>query len=116
MLLQDTFASLFGNVQKRSVAQVPIDESLLLIGTVGCLRVDLRIDMAIHHEDVFPAVMIDIKKTGSPTQKPRVDAETAWISDIIESAVTCIAVERGSVVSKVGFYDVKEPVIVIVCC
>ena len=98
-----------GYIQKFSVAEIPVQQALLPV-TLVRLAVHFRIDMPVHHENVFPAVVIEIKKACSPAQRPGIHAETSLKTGIRERPVSVVAIERRGVVGEVCLDKIDEAI------
>ena len=92
MWLSHSRSSGRGNICKAPVAEVSIDSLSLLECYVQPLTVDSGEDMAVRHEDIRPAVVVEIKKAYSPSQVLRIDAQPGLKDSVIESAVAVIMV------------------------
>ena len=71
--------------------------------------------MTVGDEDVFPSVVIEIEEFRAEPQEGNADGTNSrGPSHVGELAVVVIVVEIVSIVRKIGFDDVRPPVIVIV--
>src|SRR5690242_3944272 len=110
----DAWAGAGGDVGEGAVAIVVIKDARLLKSAAEMLAVDFGIDVSIDEEQVGPAIVIEIEKHGAPSEIFGVEAESHWESDIIESAIAVIPIERGGVVRKICFEDVELAVAVVI--
>src|SRR6266571_1087048 len=76
--------------------------------------VDLRIDVAVHLEDVNPPVVVEVDKAAAPAKKAGVDSDTPPKCGLFKSAFARVLVEVGGVAGKVGFEYIEPAVPVIV--
>ena len=63
----DAGASIVGEVEEPSVALVPAEELRFAKCIVETFAVELGIDMAVRHEDVGPAVVVDVEEERAPS-------------------------------------------------
>ncbi len=110
----DAWTSIKGDIFELPVALVPVKYFALPEGGVEAVRIYLGIDVAIGHEQVRPAVVINVDKQCAPTQKLCVNTHCRDIGNVGESSVPVVVVERGSLVRKVRPDDVEPAVTVII--
>src|SRR5215469_14578630 len=72
--------------------------------------------MTVGHEDVRPAVVVEIHESDSPAEEPRIPPETRLIGHIFESKVALVAIERRGIAREVGLHDVKLAVAIVIGC
>src|SRR5690349_7236550 len=77
------------------------------------LRINLGKDMAVGHEDVEPAVIIEVKKAHPPTQELRVSPKPRLQHGIVERSIPVVVVHIRGLVGVIGLNNV-EPTIAIV--
>ena len=97
-----------------AVAQVAIEIFVFGVFQIGVRPVDFRIDVAVRHQNVEPAVVIHVEEADAPAEQARIDAQTAWIGAVFEVAVAEIRVQRIGVAGEVCFDDVEVAVAVVV--
>src|SRR6202158_4920970 len=110
----DARASIQGDIFELPVALVPVQHLALPEGGVQAVGIHLGIDVAISHEQVRPAVVVNVDKKCAPTEKLCVNAQSREIGNVGESAVPVVAVKRGGLVRKVCPDYVQPAVTVIV--
>src|SRR5262249_54404596 len=101
------------NVFEVIVAQIAVEQFALRITCFGGELFDLRIDVAVAEKNVWPAVVIKIKKAAAPTQILGVLAEAGRKCCIFESGAAKVVIKRRRVSRKIRFYDVKIAVHVV---
>ena len=87
---------------------------MLGVFQVGLGLIDLGIDVAVRHQNVEPAVVVHVEEADAPAEQPRVDAQAAGISAVLEVAVAEVGVERVGVAGEVGLHHVEVAVAVVV--
>lgn len=102
------------DVFELAVAEIVIEESRLAVEGAEFGGVDLWIDMAVDHEKVRPAIVIDIGKHGAPAEGVGVDAEAGGEGHVGVGAVAVVPVESRCVVGEVGFEEVEFAVTIII--
>ena len=70
-----------------AIVQVLIEKLALRVARFGLELLDLRIDMAIADQDVWPAVVVHVEKTAPPSQKLCVRPESCGKSGVFEVIV-----------------------------
>ena len=70
--------------------------------------------MAVHQNQIRPAVVVHVEEHSSPAQVLRVEAQAHGSGRIGKRAVAIILVERGGVVGKIGFKNVEVAIAVVV--
>src|SRR5258708_2965445 len=76
--------------------------------------VHLRVSMAVHHEEIEPAIVVVIEKTVAPTDEwNRGSCNTCPVAHVREAAVPLIAVEHLVVVTEVGDQKIHAAVVFI---
>src|SRR5258708_2194694 len=108
--------SVEGDIFELPVVLIPVKYFALPESVVEAVRIYLRIDVTVGHEQVRPAVVVDVDKERAPTQKLGVGTEPRDIGYVGEGAVPVVVIERGSGIGKVGPDDVQPTVAVIVDC
>src|SRR4051812_8436190 len=73
------------------------------------------VDVPICHQDVFPAVLIDIKERDAPANEPVVNAKTSLVCLVIEVAVSLVVVEGGSLAHEIRPDDIDATIVIVVC-
>src|ERR1700730_98307 len=76
------------------------------------LAIHFGIDVSVDEQEIRPAAVIEIEKHGAPAEILRVQAEAGVEGDIVKGAVPIVAVERGSIVGKIGFKNVQVTIAV----
>ena len=73
------------------------------------------IDVAVDHEDVFPAVVVVVHESRSPAEKGNgVLCEARVVADVGEIGVAIVVIEDVVVVGEVGYEEVVAAVVIIV--
>src|SRR6266581_7951425 len=72
----DAWTSIEGDVFEFPVVLVPVKHFAFTEGTVEAVRIHLGIHVPIGHEQIRPAVVVDVDKEGAPTQKLGVNTES----------------------------------------
>src|ERR1700722_8292447 len=79
------------------------------------LFINFGIDVAVHHQKVRPAVVIEIKEHRSPAKVLRVQTKASRKSYVVKSAISVISIKGRSVVGKVSAKDVESAVAIEIC-
>src|SRR6266571_6309417 len=112
--IQQRPRNLFGDVLEAFPFHVAINDLALPVAGLGRQLVDLRIDVAVHLEDVNPPVVVEVDKAATPAKKAGVHSDTPPKCDLFKSAFARVLVEVGGVAGKVGFEYIEPAVPVIV--
>src|SRR3981081_1340568 len=112
----NAWTSVAGDIFELPVVLVPVKYFALPECAVEAVRIYLRINVTVGHEQVRPAVVVDVDKECAPTEKLGVGTEPRDIRYVGEGPVPVVVIERGSGVGKVGSDDVQPTVAVIVHC
>src|SRR5712675_2737222 len=102
------------DVDETPLAEILVQNLSLLEGDVEPAGVDLGEDVAVGHEDVGPAVVIEIEETYSPSEIFGVDAQAGLKDGVVEGAVAVVVVEVSRLVGVVGLYDVEPAIAVVI--
>ena len=70
--------------------------------------------MAIADQDVGPAVVVEIKKSASPSQELRVRAQSGCERRVFEGCVAQIVIERGRVAREIRLHQVQIAVEIVI--
>lgn len=70
--------------------------------------------MAIGHEQVGPAVVIDVQEESAPTQELPVYAQSGLRRYVGKGSVPIVVVERCRVVGEISANDIQPPVAVVI--
>src|SRR5208337_1424119 len=71
--------------------------------------------MPVGHEEVLPAVVVEVEEPDAVAHNLGMAAQTGGKSHVAESAVTIVVIQVRRVVGKIGFGEVQEAVAVVVC-
>ena len=110
----DAGASIGGDVGKRAVAKIVVENARLFVVAAKMLLVDLGIDVPIHQQQIRPPIVIEVEKHRSPSQIFGVEAKPSRGSHIVECSIAVVAIEGRSIVGKVRLENVKAPITVVV--
>src|SRR5882672_931862 len=72
--------------------------------------VHFRECVAVHQQQVFPAVVVEVEKTAAPAYIARVVRHAGGGRDVVELGRAAIAVEGLALIGKVGAKDVGLPI------
>src|SRR6266567_2997201 len=86
----DARASIEGDVFELLVVLVPVKYFAFAESTVEAVRINFGIDVPIGHEQIRPAVVVDVDEERTPTQKLRIYTESCDIGYIGKSAVPVV--------------------------
>src|SRR5688572_3689214 len=75
---------------------------------------DLRVDVAVRQEDVFPSVIIEVEENSPKAEVLPIDSKSGREAGVMEGSVSVIAVERRYLVGEVGTNDIEPTVAVVV--
>src|SRR5207245_7526081 len=101
------------DVDEAPLAEISVQNLSLFEGDVEPTGVDLGEDVAVGHEDVGPAVVVEVEETHSPSEILGVYAQARLKDGVVESAVAVVVVEVSGLVGVVGL-DYIEPAVAIV--
>src|SRR5207249_12037854 len=105
----------FSHFFELPVSKIPEQELAFCKGNVDGEVIDLRIDVPSRDEQVFPAVIVKVKKTGSPAQEfPARKGNTHIVADIAKDSIAGVAIECAVVVREVRDIEIKKAVMVVV--
>jgi len=75
----------------------------------------LRINMAVHHEEIKPAIVVVIEKTVPPTDEwNRGSYDTCLVAHDREAVIAVIVIEHLVVVTKVGNKKIHLAIVLII--
>jgi len=79
--------------------------------------VDLGIDVAVDHHEVFPAVVVEVEEAHAPADEGnRYLRDAGLIADFGKACIAVISIERLVVVGEIGDKQVDEAVVEVVAC
>src|SRR5229473_530442 len=110
----DPWSSCRRHVRERTVAVVMIEKAWLRVPAAQVKFVHLRIDMSVGQDEIWPAVIVKVKKHGAPAQILRVQTESRGVSHIRKNSFTVIAVQGRRVIGEVGLKNIQPPVTVVI--
>src|ERR1043166_1528524 len=98
------------------IAQVVVQDLALAISVLDRSLGHLRIDVPVGHQNVNPAVIIEIQEHHAPPQEPRVLAETGLKGRIFKKIAAEIAIKAGRIAGEVGLDNVELAIAVVIAC
>src|SRR5882757_2025959 len=91
--LSDSGPARRADVDETPLAKISVQDLSLLEGDVEPAGVDFRENMSVGHEDVGPAVVVEIEETYSPSEIFGVYAESGLKDGVVVRAVAVVMVE-----------------------
>ena len=102
------------DVLEPAVGAVAVHDLALLVPGLRPELLDLRIDVAVHQEQVEPAAVLEVGEADAPAQEAGVDPDPGHERPVFTEAVPGIRVEGGGVAREIGDEHVHGPVVVVV--
>ena len=113
VLGEDRRSRLRGDVLEPPVPQVAVEELGLPVLDVEVLVLDLGVHVAVRHQDVQPAVVVEVEEAHAEAHVLPGDAEAAPEARVLEAGAV-VPVERRHLLGEVRPDDVQPPVGVVV--
>src|SRR3954463_10155558 len=88
--------------------------SRLFIAAAEVLAINLGIYVAIHQQQIRPAVVVDVEEHCSPSQILRVQPQSSCGSGVGKGPIPVVFIESGGIVGKIRLENIQMPVAVIV--
>src|SRR5271169_4788342 len=101
-------------VFEAAIAEIPVNESRILVSLAEAVVINLRVDVSVDLNDVWPAIVVVVDKATAPRYIAIVDADAGGEGDIAEGSVAVVVVQVAGVIGEVGFEDVEPAVAVVV--
>ena len=114
MTLQDSGPGALGNIGEGPVPVVVVKNGAIFVVDVDLETLDLRKRVAVHQQQILPAVIVEIKKSAAPSHKTRVVRDAGGQSNIIEFRPAPVAIQRLALVGEVAAENVRSPVAVVI--
>src|SRR5215469_16742856 len=111
---RDARTCLKRDVFKRPVVFVPAKRFAFPERNVQPSAIYFRVDMAISHEQVRPTIVVNIDEESPPSQELLTGSKSREISDVSESAIAVVVIQRGSFVRKIRSNNVQPAVAIVV--
>ena len=97
------------------IMRVSIKQGPLSKGGAPVVLVHLGIDVAVDHHQVFPAVVVEVKKTNTPSDKRNSHLRNArLVADFSKAGVPVIPIQSLVVVGEIGHRQIHEAVVQVV--
>src|SRR5439155_19179090 len=112
--LRDARSRLHRDIFEAAVSQVSIEQLALRISGFGFELLDFWIYMPVTDQDVWPAIVVHIKKSAAPAKVLRVRAEAGSKSCIFKIRAAEIVIKRRRVAREIGFDDIEIAIHVVV--
>src|ERR1039457_1521715 len=98
----DRSPRLFADVLECSIALIPEQQLWLQVSEIRMNLIHLRIDVSVDHQEVLPAIIIEVDKSVTPSHiAMRASSDSSGNRDVREAHSAVIAIERGVFVVKV---------------
>src|SRR5262245_23689055 len=110
-------AGLLGDLFERAVTEITVEQKVLQKShlSAALCQFDLRINVAIHDKKIWPAVIIKVNKTGSPTHIWQADrTDFRFRRDVKKTLRTEISIERVVFVVEIGDEKIELSIAIIV--
>src|SRR5207302_7190706 len=91
-----------------------VNEAGVLEGLANFVTGNLRINVAVHLNNIGPAIVVIVDETASPGDVLVVDADTGGEGYITEGAIAVVVIEIACVIGEVGFENIEPAVAVVV--
>ncbi len=92
MLLLERWPGLFRNITKSGVPFVLVQDGAIFVMNINSQAVYFRESVSIYQEQIFPAIVVEIKKSRAPTDVTRVVPETGIKRHIVKITFAAVAV------------------------
>src|SRR3989441_5910477 len=112
--LGDARSALHRDIFEAAVSQVSIEQLALRISGFGFELLDFWIYMPVTDQDVWPAIVVHIKKSAAPAKVLRVRAEAGGKSCIFKIRAAEVVIKRRRVSGEIGFDDIEIAIHVVV--
>src|ERR1700676_3861265 len=96
-----------GNVTESSLPAIVVEDLGFLEIASQVLFVHFGVHVSVHQQKIGTGVVIEIEEHRAPSQILRVQSQPRGEGHVIDCAISVIAIERGSVVGKIGAEDVQ---------
>ena len=95
--LQNSRPGVVGHVREPAVAQVAVEHLALPVALLVVGLSHFRVHVAVHRQNVRPAVVVEIEEPHTPAHEAGVAAESGLKGGVLEEAVARIAIQAGGV-------------------
>ena len=112
---RDSRSSFRGNIIKRPISVVVIQNAWLWIRAPQVLLVHFRVDVPIHNQQIGPAIVVEIQKASPPSQILSVQAQPRRERHVVKCPIPVVPVKRGGVIRKVGLEYIEPSIPIEVC-
>src|SRR5437762_8764657 len=112
--LGDARSALHRDIFEAAVSQVSIEQLALRISGFGFELLDFWIYMPVTDQDVWPAIVVHIKKSAAPAKVLRVRAEAGGKSWIFKIRAAEVVIKRRRVAREISFNDIEIAVHIVV--
>src|SRR6266849_3063979 len=102
------------DVDEAPLAKIFVQNLSFLEGDVEPARIDFGKHMAVGHEDVGPAIVVEIEETYSPSEILGVYAQAGLKDGVVEGAVAIVVVQVRGLVGVVGLDDIEPAITVVI--
>src|SRR5437660_7847021 len=105
--MKDRWSGSVRYVFESSFGAIAIQDARLLVVRSKLVFVDFWIDVAVHQQQIRPAIVVEVHEHRAPSEVLGMQTEAGRIGSISESAIAVVAIERGAVVREIGFENVE---------
>ena len=112
--LGDARSALHRDILEAAVSQVSIEQLALRISGFGFELLDFWIYMPVTDQDVWPAIVVHIKKSAAPAKVLRVRAEAGGKSCIFKIRAAEVVIKRRRVSGEISFNDIEIAVHIVI--
>src|SRR5947199_10608939 len=105
--LGDARSALHRDIFEAAVSQVSLEQLALRISGFGFELLDFWIYMPVTDQDVWPAIVVHIKKSAAPAKVLRVRAEAGGKSCIFKIRAAEVVIKRRRVAREISFNDIE---------
>ncbi len=102
------------DILEASVAQVLVEDLALRVSGFGLQLLDFGIDVAVAHQNVGPAVVVEVEESAAPAEILGVQAQSGLKGGVLEVRATLVVIQGWSVAREIGFHDVEIAVEIVV--
>src|ERR1035441_3517161 len=113
-MLTDPGPHLRRYVLEAPIAQVLVNQPRILERLAEVVLIHFRVNVAIHLNNVRPAVIIVVNESAAPRYVPVVNSNTGSECDITEATVTIVVIQVAGVIDKVSFEDIKPAIAIVI--
>src|ERR1035438_507759 len=110
----DARAGIERDVAESAVVLVPVQNLAFAECVVETSVIKFRVDVTVCHENVGPAVVVDVEEESPPSQELGILAKSGGRCDIRKCSVVIVAIKRRRVVGEIRFDDVEPSVAIVV--